>query len=147
MAVNSGYSKIISCRLGNLLTMGDWSVGSTRTAIQVKTKASEEVRYVLGMVEHPLTLTVVQGVDPADPQGVDAYAFFQQMFNDKTVETLTVDGTSKDYICDGFTKTFPLDDLATAEVSLKLSANAAGSSSSSSSSSSSGEGGTGGTGG
>lgn len=141
MAVNSGFSKIISCRLGNILAMGDFSRGSTRTAIAVRTKASEEVRYVLGMVERPLSITVVAGTDPADTNAVDAYSFFKTMFDNKTVETLTVDGDAKDYICDGFEESFPLDDLQTATVSLKLSANAA--SSSSSSSSSSAEGGTG----
>lgn len=141
MAVNSGFSKIISCRLGNILAMGDFSRGSTRTAIAVRTKASEEVRYVLGMVERPLSITVVAGTDPADTNAVDAYSFFKTMFDNKTVETLTVDGDAKDYICDGFEESFPLDDLQTATVSLKLSANA--SSSSSSSSSSSAEGGTG----
>ena len=135
MAVNSGFSKIISCRLGNILAMGDFSRGSTRTAIAVRTKASEEVRYVLGMVERPLSITVVAGTDPADTNAVDAYSFFKTMFDSKTVETLTVDADAKDYICDGFEESFPLDDLQTATVSLKLSANAASSSSSSSSSS------------
>lgn len=135
MAVNSGFSKIISCRLGNILAMGDWSRNATRTAIAVRTKASEDVRYILGMAEHPMELTVVAGTDPADENAVDAYAFFKNMFLNKAVETLTIDGTAKDYICDGFNETFPLDDLQTATVSLKLSANAAGSSSSSSSSS------------
>ena len=141
MAVNSGFSKIISCRLGNILAMGDWSRDASRTAIAVRTKASEEVRYILGMVERPLSLTVVAGTDPADSDSVDAYSFFKTMFESKTVESLTIDGTSKDYICDGFSETFPLDDLQTATVSLKLSANAASSSSSSSSSSSDGGGG------
>jgi len=133
MAVNSGFSKKISCRLGNILAMGDWSRGSTRTAIAVRTKASEEVRYILGMVERPLSITVVAGTDPADTAAVDGYAFFKDMFDNKTVETLTIEGESKDYICDGFEESFPLDDLQTASVSLKLSANAASSSSSSSS--------------
>ena len=125
MAVNSGFSKIISCRLGNILAMGDFSRNATRTAIAVRTKASENVRYILGMAEHPLELTVVAGTDPADTSSVDAYAFFRQMFDSKSVETLTFDGESKDYICDGFNESFPLDDLQTATVSLKLSANAA----------------------
>lgn len=141
MAVNSGFSKIISCRLGNILAMGDWSRGSTRTAIAVRTKASEEVRYILGMVDRPITITVVAGTDPADTDAVDAYSFFKTMFESKTVETLTIDGTQKDYICDSFEESFPLDDLQTASVSLKLSANAASSSSSSSSSSAEGGGG------
>ena len=144
MSLGSGYSKIISCRLGNILAMGDFSKSSTRTAIAVRTKASEHVRYILGMREVPLTITVVNGVDPADPNAINAFTFFKTMFDEKKVESLTIDGTSRDYVCDGFTETYPLDDLMTAEVSLKLSANAASSSSSSSSSSS--EGGEGGTG-
>lgn len=134
MAVNSGFSKTISCRLGTILAMGDWSRNSSRTAIAVRTKASENVRYVLGMAESPLSLTVVAGTDPADANAVDAYAFFKTMFDSKAVETLTIDGANIDYICDGFEESFPLDDLQTATVSLKLSANAASSSSSSSSS-------------
>lgn len=129
----SGFSKTITCRLGTILAMGDWSRASTRTAIAVKSKASEDVRYILGMKETPLTLTVVKGVDPADDEGIDAYEFFKTMFETKTVETLTIDEESKDYVCDSFEETYPLDDLATANVSLKLSANAASSSSSSSS--------------
>lgn len=141
MAVNSGFAKTISCRLGTILAMGDWSRSSSRTAIAVRTKASENVRYVLGMAEAPLSLTVVAGTDPADTNAVDAYSFFQTMFTNKTVEQLTIDGQQYDYICDGFEESFPLDDLQTATVSLKLSANASSSSSSSSSSSTEGNGG------
>lgn len=132
MGLDKGYDDTIICPEGTIKTVGDITYGSSRTEIEVKTRASEEVRYLGGMKSTPISLTVISGTDPEDPNGVNGYDYFKTMFENQNTAELSIGDISEKFICTKFETTAPVDGLKTANVDLRISADDEGSSSSSS---------------
>ena len=109
-----------------LATVGDITYGSSKTDIPVKTRASNKVRTIPGMESCPITITVLAGTDPADPNSVNGYALLQNAY-ERGIPVKMEFGESGDSLSDTFSilsfeKGAPLDDLKTANVTLAPSA-------------------------
>ncbi len=110
-----------------LPTIGDLTYGQSRTDIAVRTRASEKVRTIPGMLSLPITLTVIAGVDPEDTSGTDVYTTFKTAFDAKTPLKLAFNDGTTDEILDvfsilNFETGSPIDDLKTANVTIAPSA-------------------------
>lgn len=129
--LDTGFNDTIVCPSGTIKTVGDITYGTQQTEIEVKTRASNTIRYLGGMVSKPISLTVVSGTDPEDASALNGYEYFKTMHTDKTTAQLTIGDITDNFICTKFETAAPVDGLKTANVDLRVSA--AGSSSGSSS--------------
>ena len=110
-----------------LPTIGDITYGSSRTDIQVKTRASEKVRTIPGMISIPISFTVIDGTDPEDTTNTNAYALLKAAYDAKTPVKMAFNNGTTDEIVDTFSilnfeTGSPVDDLKTANVSIAPSA-------------------------
>ena len=112
-------------------TSGGVTVSQSRTEIEVKNKASDEVRYLSGLKSTSFELTVQAGTDPEDISSTDGYKLLLDMFENQTVKAVVFTnpdsgfGKTANMICTKFDASEPLDDLATASVTLKITAQGA----------------------
>lgn len=131
MALKRGFSATVTIGSGSgaktLLTRGDVTYEESRTEIEVKNAASDEVRYVPGMKATVFDVNVQAGTDPEDTASYDAYADLREKY--ETGATFPVTFTSpggmsvtKDMLVTKWTDNDPVDGLNDATVSLKVSA-------------------------
>lgn len=131
MALKRGFSATVTIGSGSgaktLLTRGDVTYEESRTEIEVKNAASDEVRYVPGMKATVFDVNVQAGTDPEDTASYDAYADLRDKY--ETGATFPVTFTSpggmsvtKDMLVTKWTDNDPVDGLNDATVSLKVSA-------------------------
>lgn len=131
MALKRGFSATVTIGSGSgaktLLTRGDVTYEESRTEIEVKNAASDEVRYVPGMKATVFDVNVQAGTDPEDTASYDAYADLRGKY--ETGATFPVTFTSpggmsvtKDMLVTKWTDNDPVDGLNDATVSLKVSA-------------------------
>ena len=131
MALKRGFSATVTIGSGSgaktLLTRGDVTYEESRTEIEVKNAASDEVRYVPGMKATVFDINVQAGTDPEDTASYDAYADLRDKY--ETGATFPVTFTSpggmsvtKDMLVTKWTDNDPVDGLNDATVSLKVSA-------------------------
>lgn len=106
-----------------LPTIGDITYGSSRTDIQVKTRASEKVRTIPGMISIPISFTVIDGTDPEDATNTNAYALLKAAYDAKTPVKMAFNNDIVDtFSILNFETSSPVDDLKTANVSIAPSA-------------------------
>lgn len=106
-----------------LATVGDINYGSSRTDIPVKTRACDKVRTLAGMEDIPISFTIIAGVDPADPNGVDGYALLQAKYKAKEPVPMSFGNEVSDtFTILSFQTTSEVDGLKSAQVSVKPSA-------------------------
>lgn len=128
MSLCTGFNCSVSVDGKTIKTIGDVTYSQSRTEIEVKNRASDEVRYLAGLKSTSFDFTVQAGTDPEDSSSVDGYALLLDMFNNRTVAAVVFSdesaGISKtaNMICTKFEASEPLDDLATASVTLKITA-------------------------
>lgn len=131
MALKRGFSATVTIGSGSgaktLLTRGDVTYEESRTEIEVKNAASDEVRYVPGMKATVFDINVQAGTDPEDTASYDAYADLRDKY--ETGATFPVTFTSpggmsvtKDMLVTKWVDNDPVDGLNDATVSLKVSA-------------------------
>lgn len=131
MALKRGFSATVTIGSGSgaktLLTRGDVTYEESRTEIEVKNAASDEVRYVPGMKATVFDVNVQAGTDPEDTASYDAYVDLRGKY--ETGATFPVTFTSpggmsvtKDMLVTKWTDNDPVDGLNDATVSLKVSA-------------------------
>lgn len=128
MSLCTGFNCSVSIGGKAIKTIGDVTFSQSRTEIEVKNKASDEVRYLSGLKSTSFELTVQAGTDPEDTGAVDGYKLLLDMFENQTVKEVVFSdpdsGIAKtaNMICTKFDASEPLDDLATASVTLKITA-------------------------
>lgn len=131
MALKRGFDAVVKIKVGNawktLATIGDITYGSSKTDISVKTRASELVRTIPGMESMPITLTVLDGTDPMDPNKFNGYQTLKHAYDNNTpVEIQILPSSTGSPIAEvdetfsvlNFEISSPVDDLKTANVSL-----------------------------
>lgn len=128
MSLCTGFNCTVSIGGKTIKTIGDVTFSQSRTEIEVKNRASDEVRYLAGLKSTSFELTVQAGTDPEDEGSVDGYSLLLDMFENQKVCSVTFadedSGISKtaNMICTKFDASEPLDDLASASVTLKITA-------------------------
>lgn len=136
MSLKKGFESKLYLVVGSatteLPTIGDLSYGIQRTNIQVKTRASETIRVLPGMKSVPLTVEVIDGVDPEDPTQTNSFALLKAAFDSKTpvhlkIGTLTDPEVDEVFSILGFDHAAPVDGLKTASVTMEPSALSEGS--------------------
>lgn len=131
MALKRGFSATVTIGSGSgaktLLTRGDVTYEESRTEIEVKNAASDEVRYVPGMKATVFDVNVQAGTDPEDTASYDAYADLRDKYEKGATfpVTFTSPGgmsVTKDMLVTKWTDNDPVNGLNDATVSLKVSA-------------------------
>lgn len=112
-------------------TRGDISYEESRTEIEVKNAATDEVRYIPGMKATTFQLTVQAGTDPEDEDGFDAYEQLKSYFEDGEVfegSFVSPGGftRTKNFVITSWSDNDPVDGLNEATVTLKIAAGAKG---------------------
>ena len=113
-------------KLGNteLLTVGDITYGQSKTDIQIKTRASNKVRSIPGMMTFAPSFTILAGTDPEDPSTpkVDGYAVLKAAFDAEQTVQLKFGDEAADYFeILSFETSAPVDDIKSATVTFGLS--------------------------
>lgn len=94
MALKRGFDAVVKIKDGSnwktLATIGDVTYGSSRTDIQVKTRASEMVRTIPGMESMPISMTVLDGTDPKDTSKFNGYAKLKNAYDNRTPVELMI---------------------------------------------------------
>ena len=126
-----------SAKWYKVCTVGDMSYTNSRTAIEVRNRASEKVRVVPGMQAWNISLGEVQcGTDPEDTQdgtGFDFSAALMEMYQDKTPRYFSFGGTLNSngtisggetelLICTNMSPNAPVDGLYSYAADLAISA-------------------------
>lgn len=112
-------------------TIGDITCDVSRTEIEVKNRASNEVRFLPGMINRTFELDVQSGTDGDDQSGANGSQLVQSLFasgDSASVSFTSADGFSwtKDMICTKITPTEPVDGLSTVKASFKTAAKSEG---------------------
>ena len=105
-----------------LLTIGDITYGSSRTDIAVKTRASNKVRTIPGMESCPISITILDGTDPADANSVNGFTMLKQMYDAGNPVKMSFGGLVDTFSILSFEIGAPVDDLRSANVQLAPSA-------------------------
>lgn len=108
-------------------TRGDITYEETRTEIEVKNAASEDIRFIAGMKATNFQMTVQAGTDPEDESSVDGYAVLLAHWEAGTAFSLTFTSPgglqrTKDFIITAWSDANPVDGLNEATVTFKRSA-------------------------
>lgn len=128
MSLRSGFEASIKIDNKEVKTITDITYPSAFTPIRVANRASTDVRYINGMKDNDLTFTVQAGTDPEDTEGEDMFAYLKGKHdNGQAVNVVFTDAsgtasTGKAYIVNSFEIGDLVDDLETANVTLKRSA-------------------------
>ena len=131
MALKRGFSATVTIGSGSgaktLLTRGDVTYEESRTEIEVKNAASDEIRYIPGMQATVFDVNVQAGTDPEDTASYDAYADLRNKYETGATfpVTFTSPGgfaTTKNMIVTKWVDNDPVDGLNDATVTLKVSA-------------------------
>lgn len=135
MGLKVGFKAALTIDSKAIKTIGDLTYNSSRTDIEVKNRASEDVRHLSGMRSDSITLVVQAGTDPEDPQSIDGYDLLKSVYENKMTVPVTYTSAggfsrTKNQIVTEFSPSDPIDDLATANVTLQVSAEDVSSSSS-----------------
>ena len=135
MGLKVGFNAALTIDGKAIKTIGDLTYNSSRTDIEVKNRASEDVRHLSGMRSDSITLVVQAGTDPEDPQSIDGYDLLKGVYENKMTVPVTYTSAggfsrTKNQIVTEFSPSDPVDDLATANVTLQVSAEDVSSSSS-----------------
>lgn len=110
-----------------VVTRGDITISSSHTEIEVKNAASNEVRYIPGMESTEFSVTVQAGVDPEDAAGYDAYDELKGFYEAGEIFEVTFTSPggftrTKNMIVTTWKDSDPVDDVNTAEVTLRVAA-------------------------
>lgn len=114
-----------------VVTRGDIQYDESRTEIEVKNAASDEVRYIPGMKATDFSVQVQAGTDPEDAAGFDAYAKLKALSDASEVfeSTFTAPGgftRTKNMVVTKWTDQDPVDGLNVADVTLRVAAGSLG---------------------
>ncbi len=114
-----------------VVTRGDVTYSESRTEIEVKNAASDEVRYIPGMKATEYAVQIQAGTDPEDTNGADAYAKLKGFYENGEVfqNTFTSPGgfsRTKDMVVTKWTDQDPVDGLNVADVTLRVAAGSTG---------------------
>ena len=131
MGLKRGFDATVAIKVGNayktLLTHGDVTIETSKSEIEVKNAAADEVRYLAGMASTNFQLTVQAGTDPEDEDSFDGYSALYGHYEAGT--TFTVKFTSpggftaeKNFIITNWSENDPVDGLNEATVTLRVSA-------------------------
>lgn len=130
MGLKRGFEATVAVNGKPIKTRGDVTYEESRTEIEVKNGASEDVRYKAGMKSTTYQMTVQSGVDPEDKDAVDGYAVLLGFW--ESGETFNLTFTSpgglqrtKSFIITAWSDANPLEGLNEATVTFKRSADEA----------------------
>ena len=131
MSLKRGFDATVTIGSGSgaktLVTRGDVAYDESRTEIEVKNAAADEVRYVPGMQSTTFQITVQAGTDPEDTAGYDAYTELRGYYETGTTFPVTFTSpvgmsVSKNMIVTHWVDNDPVDGLNDATVDLRVSA-------------------------
>lgn len=127
MSLLRGFEAEVALGTNVLKTRGDVTIEESYTEIEVKNAASEEVRYLRGMKSTSFQIIVQAGTDPDDASAFDGYSalYAHYIAGDTFPLTFTAPGgftTTKNFIITNWTENDPVDDLASATITLRVSA-------------------------
>ncbi len=131
MGLKRGFDATVEIKVGEsyktLLTHGDVTIETSKSEIEIKNAAADEVRYLPGMAATNFQLTVQAGTDPEDDDGFNGYATLYGFYT--TGATFPVRFTSpggftaeKNFIVTNWSENDPVDGLNEATVTLRVSA-------------------------
>lgn len=130
VGMKCGFDATVSISGSTIKTIGDITYDESKTEIEIKNRASKDIRYIQGMTATNFSMQVQAGIDPEDSSSCDGYSLILNHYNAGTafsVEFTSPGGFSrtKDMICTAFKPTEPVDGLSVADVTLRVSGLAA----------------------
>lgn len=122
MGYVKGFTDKVKLGTTELLTVGDITYGKSKTDIQIKTRASNKVRSIPGMMTFAPSFTILAGTDPEDPNHVNGYELLKAAFDAEQTVQMTFGSESADYFeILNFETGAPVDDIKSATVTFALS--------------------------